>query len=63
VIHCSIQQDHGHFVVEADEPRRARGGVHGLAIRLALAMNRALGVTWRRPRRGLSSAAAYPDVM
>jgi putative transposase len=43
VIHFSIQQDHGHFIIEGDEPRRARGGVHGLAIRLALAVNRALG--------------------
>jgi hypothetical protein len=43
VIHFSIQQDHGHFIVEGDEPRRARGGMHGLAIRLALAVNHALG--------------------
>jgi len=43
VIHFSIQQDHGHFIVEGDEARRARGGMHGLAIRLALAINRALG--------------------
>ena len=43
VIHFSIQQDHGHFIVEGDEGRRARGGMHGLAIRLALAVNRALG--------------------
>jgi hypothetical protein len=43
VIHFSIQQDHGHFIVEGDEARRARGGMHGLAIRLALAVNRALG--------------------
>ena len=43
VIHFSIQQDHGHFIVEGDEARRARGGVHGLTIRLALAVNRALG--------------------
>jgi hypothetical protein len=43
VIHFSIQQDHGHFIVEGDAPRRARGGMHGLAIRLALAVNRALG--------------------
>jgi putative transposase len=45
VIHFSIQQDHGHFIVEGDEARRARGGVHGLAIRLALAVNRVLGRT------------------
>jgi hypothetical protein len=43
VIHYSVQQDHGHFIVEGDEARRARGGMHGLAIRLALAVNRALG--------------------
>jgi putative transposase len=43
VIHFSIQQDHGHFIVEGDEPRRARGGMHGLSIRLALAVNRVLG--------------------
>ena len=43
VIHFSIQQDHGHFIVEGDESRRARGGMHGLAIRLALAVNRVLG--------------------
>jgi REP-associated tyrosine transposase len=43
VIHFSIQQDHGHFIVEGDEARRARGGMHGLAIRMALAVNRALG--------------------
>jgi len=43
VIHFSIQQDHGHFIVEGDQARRTRGGVHGLAIRLALAVNRALG--------------------
>jgi len=43
VIHFSIQQDHAHFIVEGDESRRARGGVHGLAIRLALAVNRVLG--------------------
>jgi hypothetical protein len=43
VIHFSLQQDHGHFIVEGDEARRARGGIHGLAIRLALAVNRVLG--------------------
>ncbi len=43
VVHFSIQQDHGHFIVEGDEPRRTRGGMHGLAIRLALAVNRLLG--------------------
>src|ERR1700759_5070328 len=43
IIHFSIQQDQGHFIGGGDEPRRARGGMHGLAIRLALAVNRVLG--------------------
>jgi hypothetical protein len=43
LIHFSIQQDHAHFIVEGDDAKRARGGMHGLAIRLALAVNRALG--------------------
>jgi len=43
VIHFSVQRDHAHFIVEGAEARRARGGMHGLAIRLALAVNRALG--------------------
>ena len=53
VIHFSIQQDHAHFIVEGDEARRARGGVHGLAIRLALAVNRLLG------RRGKAVGDRY----
>ncbi len=56
VIHFSIQQDHGHFIVEGDEARRARGGAHGLAIRLALAVNRVLG------RKGKVVGDRYPRV-
>jgi putative transposase len=59
VIHFSIQQDHGHFIVEGDESRRARGGVHGLAIRLALAARSG----WRRaggPLRVEEHPAAAP---
>ena len=51
VIHFSIQQDHGHFIVEGDKPRRARGGMHGLAIRLALAVNRVQAGGSRELRR------------
>ncbi|HXT98935.1 MAG TPA: hypothetical protein VN853_21730, partial [Polyangia bacterium] len=29
VIHFSIQQGHGHFIVEGDEARRARGACTG----------------------------------
>ena len=59
VIHFSIQQDHGHFIVEGDEARRARGGVHGLAIRLALAVNRALGRRGQGRRRPVSRPTAH----
>jgi hypothetical protein len=59
VIHFSIQQDHGHFIVEGDEPRRARGGMHGLAIRLALAVNRA-GGPLRVEERPAASPRPHP---
>src|SRR3954467_10556630 len=36
VIHFSIPQDHGHFIVEGDEARRARGGMHGLQMRTSM---------------------------
>ena len=72
VIHFSIQQDHGHFIVEGDEARRARGGMHGLAIRLALAVNASSAArvrSWaivttsvrsrRRGRRGRAWSTCY----
>ena len=66
VIHFSIQQDHAHFIVEGDEARRARGGVHGLAIRLALAVNRVLGrkgkVVGDGRRRGHVGALTHSTV-
>ena len=43
VLHYSIQSNHVHLVVEADEPAAFVGGVRGLVIRLAKAVNRALG--------------------
>jgi hypothetical protein len=66
VIHFSIQQDHAHFIVEGDEARRTRGGMHGLAIRLALAVNRVLGrkgkvVGDSLPCAGADDAAADAD--
>jgi hypothetical protein len=64
VIHFSIQQDHGHFIVEGDEARRARGGMHGLAIRLALAGQpgpRAQGAGGRRPLPRPRADHAAPD--
>jgi hypothetical protein len=41
VLHFSVQTDHLHLIVEADRPRALLAGVRGLAIRCALAINRA----------------------
>jgi len=43
LLHYSIQADHLHLVVEADGPTEFERGVRGLAIRVAKAVNRALG--------------------
>jgi hypothetical protein len=43
VLHFSVQRDHLHLVVEADEPTGLARGIQGLAIRVAKAVNRALG--------------------
>jgi len=40
--HFSVQSDHLHLIVEADEPTRLARGIQGLAIRVARAVNRAL---------------------
>jgi len=42
VLQFSVQADHLHLLVEADEPTGFRRGVQGLAIRVAKAVNRAL---------------------
>ena len=43
IIHYSVQNDHIHLIIEADDGVRLSAGVRGLAIRLARAINRALG--------------------
>src|SRR5881296_704366 len=43
ILHFSIQDDHVHLIVEADDTRALGRGVRGLAIRVARAVNRALG--------------------
>jgi REP element-mobilizing transposase RayT len=43
LIQFSVQSDHLHLLVEADEPARLSRGVQGLAIRVAKAINRVLG--------------------
>lgn len=43
VIHFSVQRDHVHLVIEADSHRAMIRGMQGLAIRVARAVNRAIG--------------------
>jgi hypothetical protein len=49
LLHFSVQADHLHLLVEADEPTGLAHGVQGLAIRVAKAINRRLarcGTVW-----------------
>ncbi|TMB48345.1 MAG: hypothetical protein E6J56_25210, partial [Deltaproteobacteria bacterium] len=43
IIHYSVQDDHLHLLVEAESRERLSGGLRGVAIRIARAVNRALG--------------------
>lgn len=43
VLHYSVQSNHLHVLLEADGPKEFAAGVRGLAIRVAKAVNRALG--------------------
>jgi REP element-mobilizing transposase RayT len=43
VVHFSVQRDHLHLIIEASDKRSLSSGVSGLAIRIARAVNRALG--------------------
>jgi putative transposase len=49
VLHFSLQSNHMHLVVEAEDRDALGGGAHGLGIRLARAINKALsrqGTVW-----------------
>ncbi|MBK7397534.1 MAG: hypothetical protein IPJ34_14885 [Myxococcales bacterium] len=43
VVHFSVQDNHLHLIVEAHDSAALRAGAQGLAVRLARAINRALG--------------------
>jgi REP element-mobilizing transposase RayT len=43
LVHASFQHDHVHLLCEAENRRALARGVQGLAVRLARALNRALG--------------------
>jgi hypothetical protein len=43
VVHFTVQDDHLHLIVEADDGRALSSGARGFAIRVARAVNRVLG--------------------
>src|SRR5438093_9220149 len=43
ILHFSVQDDHLHLIVEADDTRALGRGLRGVTIRVARAVNRALG--------------------
>jgi len=43
ILHFTVQDDHLHLIVEADDSRALGRGLRGLAIRVARAVNRTLG--------------------
>jgi REP element-mobilizing transposase RayT len=43
IVHFSVQDDHVHLIVEADDERALSAGARGFSIRVAKALNRALG--------------------
>ena len=53
VVHFSVQDDHLHLIVEADDRAALTRGLRGLAIRVARGVNRALG------RRGAVCSDRY----
>jgi REP element-mobilizing transposase RayT len=60
VVHCSIQPDHIHLLVEAQDKQALSRGASGLAIRLARRLNRAIrrsGSLWGD--RWCSSASSF----
>jgi len=58
VLQFTVQNDHLHLIVEADHGKALSGGVRGLAIRLARAVNRVLTPAWPGLRRSLPRARA-----
>src|SRR2546426_3496199 len=68
VLHFSVQDDHLHLIVEADDLRVLGRGLRGLAIRVARAVNRALGrsgAVWgdRYHARALTSPRAVRNAI
>ncbi|TMA40255.1 MAG: hypothetical protein E6J79_00510 [Deltaproteobacteria bacterium] len=68
ILHFTVQDDHLHLIVEADDPGALGRGVRGLAVRVARAVNRALGrrgAVWgdRYHARALTSPRAVRNAL
>src|SRR2546426_2601580 len=68
ILHFTVQDDHLHLIVEADDSRALGRGLRGLAIRVARAVNRALGrsgAVWgdRYHARALTSPRAVRNAI
>jgi REP element-mobilizing transposase RayT len=69
IVHYSIQADHLHLIVEADDPRELSNGMRSFAIRIALRVNRLLqrrrGRVWgdRHHRRDLTSPSEVRNAL
>ncbi|MDB4936434.1 MAG: hypothetical protein JWP87_3406 [Labilithrix sp.] len=69
VVHYSIQADHLHVILEADDQRDLSNGMRSFAIRIALRINRALGRVrgrvWgdRHHRRDLSTPSEVRNAL
>ena len=57
IVHLSIQHDHLHLLVEADDERALSNGVRGFAISAARHINRAVSCRRTQPRHG----RVFPD--
>jgi REP element-mobilizing transposase RayT len=55
IVHYSVQRDHLHLIVEAEDTRSLSRAMQGLSVRIAKALNRALG------RRGRVFADRFHD--
>jgi putative transposase len=70
ITHYSVQQDHLHFVVEADDPTTLTNGMRSFAVRIAMRVNRRIlgrrrGRVWgdRYHRRDLGSPRAVRNAL
>ncbi len=70
ITHYSIQRDHVHFVIEADDPTSLSNGMRSLAVRIAMRVNRQVlgrtrGHVWgdRYHRRDLTSPREVRNVL